>query len=52
MRRSFDIILFNPPYVPTDDVEFMKAQNENVDTIASAWAGGKFSFFLSFFFYL
>jgi hypothetical protein len=38
--------LFNPPYVPTDEEEFAKAQNENNINIYSAWAGGKFSYFI------
>ncbi len=35
----FDIIIFNPPYVTTDDEEYKKALNEK--NIYAAWAGGK-----------
>ncbi len=31
-----DVILFNPPYVPTSSMEF----NEAASSISAAWAGG------------
>lgn len=34
----FDIIVFNPPYVPTDQDEFDRAIRER--DIAASWAGG------------
>lgn len=38
LRHSIDILLFNPPYVPTDTSEADAAQL-GAD-IAGAWAGG------------
>ncbi len=38
LRRSVDILLFNPPYVPTDTEEADAAQQHG--DIAGAWAGG------------
>ncbi|KAF8446240.1 S-adenosyl-L-methionine-dependent methyltransferase [Boletus edulis BED1] len=38
LRRSVDIILFNPPYVPTDHEESVHAQGSA--GIAGSWAGG------------
>ncbi|KAG6371668.1 hypothetical protein JVT61DRAFT_9383 [Boletus reticuloceps] len=38
LRRSVDIILFNPPYVPTDREESVHAQGSA--GIAGSWAGG------------
>lgn len=35
---AFDIILFNPPYVPTDDDELSRALNTH--DISASWAGG------------
>jgi release factor glutamine methyltransferase len=36
--RLFDVVVFNPPYVPTDQDELLRAR---VDMdIAAAWAGG------------
>jgi len=32
---TIDVLLFNPPYVPTDDDELSRA-----DDVAAAWAGG------------
>ena len=37
VRGRFDLILFNPPYVPTFDEEFQFPNS----WITSAWAGGK-----------
>jgi release factor glutamine methyltransferase len=34
-----DILLFNPPYVPTDSVEALSGQDDG--DISSAWAGGE-----------
>ncbi|RPD58360.1 S-adenosyl-L-methionine-dependent methyltransferase [Lentinus tigrinus ALCF2SS1-6] len=39
LRRSVDILLFNPPYVPTESDEADSAQ-QHAD-IAGAWAGGR-----------
>ncbi|KAI0724216.1 S-adenosyl-L-methionine-dependent methyltransferase [Cerioporus squamosus] len=39
LRHSVDILLFNPPYVPTDSDEVDNAQ-QHAD-IAGAWAGGR-----------
>ena len=36
---TFDIIIFNPPYVTTDDDEYKRALKEK--DIYAAWAGGK-----------
>ncbi|KAJ7650207.1 S-adenosyl-L-methionine-dependent methyltransferase [Roridomyces roridus] len=38
LRHSVDIILFNPPYVPTHQEEAFTAQTER--DIGGAWAGG------------
>jgi hypothetical protein len=35
-----DIILFNPPYVPTDDEEFEEVVSTQSGTVAASWAGG------------
>ena len=37
--KIFDIIIFNPPYVTTDDDEYKRALKEK--DIYAAWAGGK-----------
>jgi release factor glutamine methyltransferase len=34
-----DILLFNPPYVPTDSEEALSGQDDA--NISSAWAGGE-----------
>lgn len=38
LRHAVDILIFNPPYVPTDDFEADDAQKDK--TISGAWAGG------------
>ena len=38
-NENFDIIIFNPPYVTTDDDEYKRALKEK--DIYAAWAGGK-----------
>ena len=38
LRNQVDILLFNPPYVPTGDVELGLAQDSA--EISGAWAGG------------
>ena len=38
-NKIFDIIIFNPPYVTTDDEEYERALNKK--DIYAAWAGGK-----------
>lgn len=35
----FDVIVFNPPYVPTDNEEMQRALEQR--DIAASWAGGK-----------
>ncbi|TBU64724.1 S-adenosyl-L-methionine-dependent methyltransferase [Dichomitus squalens] len=39
LRHSVDILLFNPPYVPTNSAEADEAQQDA--DIAGAWAGGQ-----------
>ncbi|GAA6007149.1 hypothetical protein JCM10207_001525 [Rhodosporidiobolus poonsookiae] len=39
LERQVDVLIFNPPYVETDDAEAVEAQEEGV--IERAWAGGK-----------
>lgn len=36
---QFDLIIFNPPYVPTDQLELERALTEK--DIAASWAGGE-----------
>ncbi|QRV90992.1 S-adenosyl-L-methionine-dependent methyltransferase [Ceratobasidium sp. AG-Ba] len=38
LQHSIDVLVFNPPYVPTEEEEVFNAQAEG--TIAGAWAGG------------
>ena len=38
LNRNIDLLIFNPPYVPTDDAEVLDAQDNA--GIAGAWAGG------------
>ncbi|KAF8342884.1 S-adenosyl-L-methionine-dependent methyltransferase [Cantharellus anzutake] len=38
LSESIDILIFNPPYVPTESLEVLQAQQER--NISSAWAGG------------
>ena len=38
LNRNIDLLIFNPPYVPTDDAEVLGAQDNA--GIAGAWAGG------------
>jgi release factor glutamine methyltransferase len=35
----FDVVVFNPPYVPTDQDELLRARVDK--DIAAAWAGGR-----------
>ncbi|KZO94996.1 S-adenosyl-L-methionine-dependent methyltransferase, partial [Calocera viscosa TUFC12733] len=35
---NVDLLVFNPPYVPTDEEEVIRAQSDR--TISGAWAGG------------
>ncbi len=39
LRRQVDIVLFNPPYVPTEFEEAQTAQQSK--GISGAWAGGQ-----------
>lgn len=39
-RSLFDIVVFNPPYVPTDSQELKLAQGRR--NISASWAGGEF----------
>lgn len=39
LRHAVDVLIFNPPYVPTYDDEADDAQQEA--SIQGAWAGGK-----------
>ncbi|KAG9082512.1 S-adenosylmethionine-dependent methyltransferase [Ceratobasidium sp. UAMH 11750] len=38
IRQNIDILIFNPPYVPTEEEEALEAQAQG--SIAGAWAGG------------
>ncbi|CAE6429903.1 unnamed protein product [Rhizoctonia solani] len=38
LHGQIDILIFNPPYVPTEEEEAMVAQSQG--EIAGAWAGG------------
>lgn len=38
LSRGIDLLVFNPPYVPTFDSEASEAQNDR--DISGAWAGG------------
>lgn len=38
-NTEFDVIVFNPPYVPTDDDELQRALRTR--DISASWAGGK-----------
>ena len=38
LHHSIDILIFNPPYVPTESLEVLQAQGEM--SISSSWAGG------------
>jgi release factor glutamine methyltransferase len=37
-KGKIDILIFNPPYVPTDEAE--KSDRQRMGDIGSAWAGG------------
>ncbi|KAF8633594.1 hypothetical protein AX15_001387 [Amanita polypyramis BW_CC] len=39
LKNAVDIVLFNPPYVPTDSEEALEAQESH--GIEGAWAGGE-----------
>lgn len=38
LRKKVDVLIFNPPYVPTDEVEVAEATGNR--GLQSAWAGG------------
>lgn len=38
LKHAVDVLIFNPPYVPTDEEEALHAQD--IPDIAGAWAGG------------
>jgi len=45
-QQSVDVLIFNPPYVPTPDDEILQVTLENsespdINFIANAWAGGE-----------
>lgn len=40
LKNKVDILLFNPPYVPTPYEEVQSAQNDK--NIVGSWAGGNF----------
>jgi release factor glutamine methyltransferase len=37
-KGQIDILIFNPPYVPTDEAE--RSDRQRIGDIGSAWAGG------------
>ncbi|KAG7450193.1 S-adenosyl-L-methionine-dependent methyltransferase [Guyanagaster necrorhizus] len=39
LKNAIDVILFNPPYVPTDREEALNAQSKRY--VEGSWAGGK-----------
>jgi methylase of polypeptide subunit release factors len=39
LKHQVDVILFNPPYVPTDEEEALAGQDKR--DIEGSWAGGK-----------
>jgi release factor glutamine methyltransferase len=41
LRHSVDVLVFNPPYVETNDDEVVYAQGEGRGGIEGAWAGGE-----------
>lgn len=45
LSHKVDILIFNPPYVPTDDVEAASAQVSQ--DITGAWAGGTDGMYLT-----
>jgi release factor glutamine methyltransferase len=45
LRRSVDVLIFNPPYVPTEAEEAENAQA--ICGIAGSWAGGLFGMALT-----
>jgi len=38
LKHSIDLLIFNPPYVPTDESELMESKDRN---ILATWAGGR-----------
>ncbi len=41
LQGQVDVLIFNPPYVPTPNSEVQDGYlNRNSDIIAAAWAGG------------
>jgi hypothetical protein len=45
LSHKVDVLIFNPPYVPTDEVEATSAQDSQ--DISGAWAGGTDGMYLT-----
>jgi hypothetical protein len=45
LSHKVDVLIFNPPYVPTDEVEAASAQGSQ--DISGAWAGGTDGMYLT-----
>jgi release factor glutamine methyltransferase len=40
LKGKVDVLIFNPPYVPTDEEELKESYNPN-EAIKATWAGGE-----------
>ena len=45
LSHKVDVLIFNPPYVPTDEIEATSAQD--LQGISGAWAGGTDGMYLT-----
>ena len=45
LSHNVDVLIFNPPYVPTDELEAASAQEAH--DISGAWAGGADGMYLT-----